>query len=119
MNPATLQISAYVSFAMTEEVRARLIYSGTLLAVVCGCALIAWVMAKRKRKRKTKLQHRWEEKPAPNESRHAHRYHRKVRTERPQNPTLAETGGLPPRKPRASSTSDPDTLPPNPPDHSA
>jgi ABC-type nickel/cobalt efflux system permease component RcnA len=109
MNMAPLQIGSCVSFAMTEEVQAGLIYAGTLLAVVFGCALIAWLMARRKRKRKKRQPRRWEEKPDPSHAHHSHTHRHKARTERPQNPTLAETGGLPPRKTDAASSSQSDT----------
>lgn len=108
MNTAPLQIGSCVSFAMTEEVQVRLVYAGTLVAVVFGCALIAWLVARRKRKRRKKQPHRWEGKFQP-EAHHSHKHRHKTRTERTQNPTLAETGGLPPCKTTSAPSSQPDT----------
>jgi ABC-type nickel/cobalt efflux system permease component RcnA len=110
MNRIFFEIGSCVSFAMTEETQGRLIYAGTLLAVIFGCVLIAWLMAKRKhhKRKKKKHAHRWEEKPDLGRPHHGHSHGRRERTKRQPNPTLAETGGLPPRKAEAPPVSSPD-----------
>jgi hypothetical protein len=85
--------------------------SVTVLAVLA----LVWAAFFRKRKRRHPLQHRapngWGMNP-PNENPiivvKSSRSHRKRRREhRPRNPTLAETGGMPPLRPENS----PDTPP--------
>lgn len=88
-----------------EEGATRLLILGLVAAGLLGVALLAWFFFVRRGRRKRKRIHRphhWQLEPG--ESRATYRRRRRERRRRsahprlPMNPTLAETGGLPPRR---------------------
>ena len=90
---------------VTPAMRETLIVIGAILLVALG--LLIWAGAVRKKRRRRSTPHRphyHQDSPdrsaegdaeAPLSS-HSHRRRRRRREHRPRNPTLAETGGLPP-----------------------
>lgn len=89
---------------MTPLMRETLIVIAALLLVALG--LLFWAGAIRKRRRRRSAPHRphyshhssghSEDGDESSHSSHSRRRHRRRREHRPRNPTLAETGGLPP-----------------------
>jgi hypothetical protein len=86
-------------YSMTPELRDRLIMFAVFTVMIL--ALMFWAAflrkAKKKRKRITRP-HNWEFDPKDQTGRHRHRHRRgsKGTGGHSANPTLAETGGLPP-----------------------
>jgi hypothetical protein len=97
---------------LTPETRQGFIIFGTLLIVTAAVFVWAAFIRKRGRRRRVRLRHHRHRSPAPAvaaggkdseagnpviHSRHRPRRRRhRHRRDRPRNPTLAETGGLPP-----------------------
>ncbi|MCL4788629.1 MAG: hypothetical protein KJ070_17850 [Verrucomicrobia bacterium] len=97
---------------MTPAMRETLIVIGAMLLVAIG--LLVWAGAIRKRHRRRSAPHRphYERgSGGDHESHHSsgRRRRRRRREHRPRNPTLAETGGLPPIR------TEPSSRPPQPP----
>ena len=96
--------------ALSNDARLRIILLLSMAAVTLGVLLWAVFLRKaRKRRKRINRPHNWE-LPADKRSdhhRHHHRRQRKRAAELPINPTLAESGGLPPVRPADQ---------PNPPD---
>jgi predicted ABC-type exoprotein transport system permease subunit len=86
--------------SMNEEARTRLIMFAAY-ALVIGVVLL-WALfirkQKAKRRRIYKKQHAWEQSEGV-EKRRQRRRRRQRSAPSPQNPSRAETGGLPPRRP--------------------
>jgi FtsZ-interacting cell division protein ZipA len=92
--------------------RETMIVVGAVLLVAVGLLLWASVAYKRRRRRSSSHRQHHEKKLAGNasaenaeteRSSHSHRRRKRRREHRPRNPTLAETGGLPPIRPEGSS----------------
>lgn len=93
---------------MSSTMRDGLVVTGAILLVAAG--LVLWAVAVRKRHRRRSAPHRPhyshhsdehtadEEGDESRHSSHSHRRRRRRREHRPRNPTLAETGGLPPKR---------------------
>jgi hypothetical protein len=93
---------------MGSTMRDGLIVTGAILLVAAG--LILWAVAVRKRHRRHSAPHRphyshhsgvqsaEEEGDESRHSSHSRRRRRRRREHLPRNPTLAETGGLPPKR---------------------
>jgi len=81
---------------------ARLGIAGLLLAGLLGVVLLAWFFLRRRRHRRKRIRrpHHWQLEPGESRAgyRRRHRRRRSNHPRRPVNPTLAETGGLPPRR---------------------
>jgi hypothetical protein len=91
-----------VGSSMTEEARYRL-FSVTVFAVVI-LAVFIWAAFIRKQKGKRRRiykrhPHIWQQSEDGEKRRGRHRHHRKRAPDLPQNPSLADSGGLPPRRP--------------------
>jgi len=89
----------------SPAMRETLIVIGAVLLVAVGLLLWASVAYKRRRRRSSSHRQHHEQKSAGNASAnsaetgqtsHSRRRRRRRREHRPRNPTLAETGGLPP-----------------------
>jgi len=106
--------------SLPPTMRDALIVIGAILLVAAGLAL--WASAVRKRHRRRSAPHRphyshpssghsgGEEDGEPRHSSHSRHRRRRRREHRPRNPTLAETGGLPPI--RSDDPSKPPQTPP-------
>jgi len=89
---------------MDEDLRNQLVL--LLLFVVLGVGALVWAAFYRKAKRRRvriRRPHTWQSGPGETRSsrrqRHRERHRRSAHPRSPKNPTLAETGGLPPRRP--------------------
>jgi len=94
--------------SLTPEMRDRLILFGVFTALILG--LLFWAAFIRKaRTKRTRITRppNWEVDPEERSDRHRHRHRRRRRGSggHPPNPTLAQTGGLPPVRSRDSSGS--------------
>ena len=88
--------------SMSEEARTRLVMFSAY-ALVIG-ALVAWALFIRKQKAERrriykKHPHTWQQTEAGGKHRGRHRQRRRRSSGPLQNPSLAESGGLPPRRP--------------------
>jgi len=84
---------------MSGEIRYMLIIVGVFVVLILG--LLVWAAFFRKSRQKRKRidrRHHWE-MASSERGKHRHRHHRKPSGEIPRNPTLAESGGLPPPRP--------------------
>jgi FtsZ-interacting cell division protein ZipA len=97
---------------VSPAMRETLIVIGAVLLLAVGLLLWASVAYKRRRRRSSSHRQHHERKLAGNasaenaeeeRSSHSHRRRKRRREHRPRNPTLAETGGLPPIRPEGSS----------------
>jgi hypothetical protein len=87
--------------ALGTDVRNQLIMVGSCALLIL--ALLVWAAFFRKakkRRRRIDRPHRWEVAPGERSAQRPHRRHHKHHGERHRNPTLAETGGLPPIRPQ-------------------
>ena len=91
---------------LSQDAHTRLVLFLVYGAVIA--LLIAWVIFIRKQKAKRKRvyknqPHTWQRNPEEDKERRRKRRHERQRRsahpERPLNPTLSESGGLPPRRP--------------------
>lgn len=93
--------------SMNDETRYQLILAGACVLVILGLLIWAAFFRKAKKKRRRIAHpHGWQKDTAP---RSKHRHHRRNRdhpAELPRNPTLAETGGLPPVRPQTPESPD-------------
>ncbi|HMP85013.1 MAG TPA: hypothetical protein PKA41_20170, partial [Verrucomicrobiota bacterium] len=92
-----------ISHSMSTASHDRLILLASLLAVTIILVIIAVAFHDRFRpskRKKHRSQRSSSEQPNPSQNHHGHSHrhhpHRRRRVERPMNPTLAQTGGLPP-----------------------
>jgi hypothetical protein len=90
--------------AIGGDAQSRLLLIGALFAVTTGIMLAIWlVIGKRQSRRHKHELHRWQlSAEAKHSDEHARKHKR--RKERHRNPTLADTGGLPQRRPDDTST---------------
>jgi ABC-type nickel/cobalt efflux system permease component RcnA len=92
---------------VSPAMRETLIVIGAALLLAVGLLLWVSVAYKRRRRRSSSHRQHHEKKLAGNasaenaegERSHSHRRRKRRREHRPRNPTLAETGGLPPIRP--------------------
>lgn len=89
---------------MDEDLRNQLVL--LMLFVVLAVGALVWAAFYRKSKsRRVRIRrpHTWQSEPGETRSsrrqRHRERQRRSAHPRSPKNPTLAETGGLPPRRP--------------------
>jgi hypothetical protein len=88
--------------AIGGDAQSRLLLIGALFAVTIGIMLAIWLVIGKRHSRRHKHElHRWQQPAEPKQS-DAHKHKR--RKERHRNPTLADTGGLPQRRPDDTST---------------
>jgi len=96
---AILTATHALPLAISGDMRSRLLLIGALIAVTGGIMLALWLISGRRHARRHKHQlHRWQLPADPKRSGEPMPKHRH-RKERPMNPTLADTGGLPARRP--------------------
>ena len=82
---------------VTGTLREWLILLGVIL--VLTVIIAGWIVKTSKRRRRHERHYSYPKSPGP-ETHHEHRHRRRRRREhRPMNPTLAQTGGLPPIRP--------------------
>lgn len=99
---ASTALSAWQN--MDDDLRNQLAL--LVLFVVLAVGVLIWAAFYRKAKsRRVRIRrpHNWQSEPGKTRSarrhRHRERHRRSAHPRAPQNPTLAETGGLPPRRP--------------------
>jgi len=92
---------------ISPTMRESLIVIGAIVLVALGLLVWAWAVRKGRRRRSAPHRPHYEQKSAGHSasgdgearhSSHSHRRRRRRREHRPRNPTLAETGGLPPKR---------------------
>lgn len=87
--------------SLTDEARYRLITVTVFVVVILAIFIWAAFIRKQKSKRRRIYKHgphTWEMKGDEGKSHRRHRHRRKRDPELPQNPSLADSGGLPPRR---------------------
>lgn len=87
--------------SMTDEARTRLIIFTAFAVVILGIFIWAAFIRKQKSKRRRiyrRQPHTWQQSGDEEKSRRRHRHRRKHTPDLPQNPSLADAGGLPPRR---------------------
>jgi len=85
--------------SQAEQYRWGIIGAGVLVTL----ALLVWaafVRGARKKRRRSGRPYNWEIDPGHRSKRRHRRHRREAPAELPRNPTLAETGGLPPIRPQ-------------------
>ena len=88
--------------SLTEEARYRLVMFSAYAVVIL--AILAWAIFIRKQKSKRRRiykrqPHTWQQSEDAEKRRRRPRHRRKRVSDAPQNPSLADAGGLPPRRP--------------------
>jgi len=93
--------------SLSEEARTRLVMFavyGLLILLIAAWAI--FIRKQKSRRQRIRRPHGWQQTPEDRKHRHGrHRRHRSKKSAAPINPTLAQSGGLPPVRP--------DDLPPN------
>ena len=96
---------------MSDEAKTQMLYVGIFSTLILSLLIWAAFIRKSKQKRKRiNRPHNWETEPGAEKSQHKRSRRKRRRSpehssNRPTNPTLANKGGLPPRRP--------DDVPPN------
>lgn len=105
---STEVVNSWVS--MDSETRNLLLIIAVFAALVP--AVFVWAAFFRKASRKKRHRHHrpssWEQSSESDKRGRRHRHRRQRSADLPRNPTLAETGGMPPRRPESD-----DPLPPS------
>lgn len=86
---------------LADEAKYRLVMFGAYATVILLIAAWAIFVRKQKsRRRRIRRPHGWQQKVEDGKHRHGrHRRHRSKNSQTPLNPTLAQSGGLPPTRP--------------------
>lgn len=89
---------------MNQDLRNQLVLALAFIIVAAGALIWAAAYRKAKRRRvRIRRPHTWQLEPGETRSSRRHRQHerrrRSAHPKPPMNPTLAESGGLPPRRP--------------------
>ena len=94
-------LGLFASEIRGEDVRFWAIYLGAVVLIGAGGFMwAAFIRKSRKRRRKIRRPHTWQLSPDEHRSAKSRGKHRRSKhVESPMNPTLADTGGLPSKRP--------------------